>query len=232
MIFFDIDGTLVDHATAEFKAAVDFYNDSSLFIDEPPELFAKRWKMIGSKYMEHYLRGDISFQEQRRARMRDLVPRQLPLTDREADRFFDIYLEKYREHWALYPDTLPCLERYRGHSLGVISNGNPRQQNNKLEKLGIHHYFQVVVISGELGIAKPEPGIFTAACRNAGRKEKECVFIGDDLEADVQGSARAGLHPLWLDREGSGETTEFTTIQTLSELEEMIKSPNKSVHSI
>jgi putative hydrolase of the HAD superfamily len=232
MIFFDIDGTLVDHSTAEFKAALDFYYDSPLFADEPPELFAKRWQIVASKHIERFLRGEISFQEQRRARLRDLVPSQTILADKEADRLFDMYLERYQENWELYLDVLPCLERYRDHSLGVISNGNPQQQNNKLERLGIRDYFQVVVISGDLGIAKPDPVIFTIACGRAGRREQECVFIGDDLVSDAQGGARAGLHPIWLDRKGSGNSTEFITIQSLSELEKIIKSTKKSVHYI
>jgi len=50
-----------------------------------------------------------------------------------------------------HPDVLPCLELWRGHKLGVLTNGDPEQQRGKVERFGLTQQFQVVVVLGKNG---------------------------------------------------------------------------------
>lgn len=232
MIFFDIDGTLVDHKGAEQAAALAFQRDHAAVFAEPPENFAARWHAVAEKHIRRHLAGEISFQKQRRARLQELFAHHRRLTDAEADDFFKGYLRRYEEFWSLYPDLRQCLARFKEHKLGVISNGDTNQQRHKLRTLGIADIFSTTVISGDLGVAKPAAGIFAAACEAACKKPDECVYVGDDLKSDAEGSMQAGLHAIWLNRDGATESTGFVTVTSLAELDKVIESHNNKVHSI
>jgi len=218
MIFFDIDGTLLDHDHAVRAAAAAFRQQHADVFPEPPEEFIARWRTVGKKHDDRFVAGEISFQQQRRARLRELFGPERPLADAEADALFDDYLAHYEANWQLYPDVAACLESLRPVGIGVISNGGSAQQRRKLEVLGIGSLFAVVVISDDLGVAKPEPGIFTFACRQAGRPPSECFYVGDRLQTDAEASARAGLLGIWLNRKGETAETTVPVISTLKDL--------------
>ncbi len=59
------------------------------------------------------------------------------------------------------------------------------------------------VISGEVGIGKPEPGIFLLALERLGVSPQAAVMVGDSLARDIQGAQRAGIKAVWLNREGA-----------------------------
>ena len=62
-----------------------------------------------------------------------------------------------------------------------------------LKKLGLRQYFSHIVTSLDVGIAKPEPGIFEAALKMSGFKPSEVIMIGDRVDTDVLGANRMGI---------------------------------------
>ena len=111
-------------------------------------------------------------------------------------------------------DTL--ARRYR---LGLVTNGAPDVQREKLEASGLAARFAAVVISAELGVGKPEPGIFNAAVERIGVAASDAVMVGDSGERDVAGARAAGLRTVWLDRDGAGDASEAVVrITRLDEL--------------
>ncbi len=77
MIFFDIDGTLLDHDRAEMMAAIDFYKDFGQELQYSEAEFGYMWYNLSQKYFEKYLTKELSFQDQRRMRIKDLLGHQL-----------------------------------------------------------------------------------------------------------------------------------------------------------
>jgi putative hydrolase of the HAD superfamily len=230
MIFFDIDGTLIDHRSAERAGAIAFQKDHIESFPEPANVFIDRWHALAAKYLPRYLAGEISFQDQRRARIRDLFTHLQPLSDSEADRIFAGYLKRYEDHWSLYPDVMPCLKEMDNQRLGIISNGESNQQRDKLRKCGILQRFSVIAISGDMGCVKPAPEIFHAACKAAGEEPGTCLYIGDDFDADAIGSRRAGMTGLWLNRGNSSRADEEPTITTLIALTKWMELHNHRIH--
>lgn len=89
-------------------------------------------------------------------------------------------------------DLLDDLDgRYR---VGLLTNGPSVAQRDKLRELGWTDRFDAVVITGDLGHAKPDRRAFEALCRELDADPGETVYVGDDPEADVGGAADAGLH--------------------------------------
>ena len=217
---FDLDGTLFDHEGAARAAITAFVADRGWPVDvDTPD----RWVTLERVHFGAYTRGLLGFQEQRRRRMGALVTALgVEAGPDEIDDLFESYFAFYRANWAAYPDTIPALDmlRGRGVALGVLTNGQQELQTRKLERLGILDRFDVVLAASELPEFKPHAAAFDALCGALGVGASEVVFVGDDLEADVAGAASAGLRPVWIDRDATGEAPDgVTVVGSLAELD-------------
>lgn len=230
MIFFDIDGTLIDHAAASAGASLSFYDHFAGKIPFPRESFPAVWDAIVDKHFNRYCRAEISMWEQRRARIRETFGDE-SLPDAECDARYRVYILEYESLTEPYADVAPCLRELRGTPLGIISNGARDQQTRKLERAGLLPYFSALVFSEDVGIGKPAARIFKEACARAGKLPGECIHVGDDPAADVAGCAAAGMQPAWLDRRGRGSVSVSTPrIESLQQLAPMIEDIAKGTN--
>jgi putative hydrolase of the HAD superfamily len=98
-----------------------------------------------------------------------------------------------------FPDVLRTLERlHRRYHLGIITNGATEIQWGKIRRLGVEPYFDTILISQEVGIAKPDPRIFEMALSRVPCRPEEAVMVGDSPDRDIAGARAAGLHALWV----------------------------------
>lgn len=105
------------------------------------------------------------------------------------------HAERNRVEW--YPDALHALQRLAARlPLFAVSNGNA-----DLAQIGVDHLFVGQLGAREHGAAKPDPGIFHAACARLGCAPQEVLHVGDHIEMDVIGAARAGLRTVWVHRD-------------------------------
>ncbi len=112
-----------------------------------------------------------------------------------------------QRHISLDPDCHPVLEALRQHkTLGLISNfDHPPYVHALVRELGLEKYFTAVIVSGDVGIKKPDPRIFDVALRRARLKPEEVVYVGD-AEEDITGSLSAGIVPILIQRSRSDRT--------------------------
>jgi putative hydrolase of the HAD superfamily len=223
MIFFDLDDTLLDHSAAARAGATKFFEVFHSAIDEDLEDFLARWETVAEKHFQSNNPGlQSTLWGRRRARIRELFSN--GLTDEEADARFRIYLETYELNWKLFPDSTPCLQALKDYRLGLITNGEREQQRSKIQKLGLGPNLSTVIISDEVGCAKPEKAIFELAARQAGIVIQDCVYVGDRLNADALGSQKAGMRGIWLDRKGQGtnQRLEVPVIKSLKDLSKLL----------
>jgi putative hydrolase of the HAD superfamily len=202
MIFFDIDQTLINHQYAQDAAALLFLKEFASLLPYSPKEFGKLWQDLMEKHFATFTRGEISFVEHRRRRIKELFQEaETHLTDAETDWRFAVYLQHYEGNWLLFDDVLPCLNVLSDHQLGIISNGNTEQQTRKLRQTEIIERFDVIVISEEAGVSKPKPDIFLKACCRAKVEIQQCSYVGDSLQNDVLAAQSAGMQSFWLNRE-------------------------------
>lgn len=116
------------------------------------------------------------------------------------------YAARRRAAMRLFPDALDLLERLRarGVPLGLVTNGDARQQRDKIEWHGLGRFFDAIVVEGEFGAGKPDEVVYRAALDGLGVRPADAWMVGDHLEFDVDGPQRLGLQGVWLDREGLG----------------------------
>jgi HAD superfamily hydrolase (TIGR01662 family) len=100
----------------------------------------------------------------------------------------------------LYPDALPTLRglREQGYRTAVIANQRT-ERKEQLRSLGVEA--EVMLMSGEMGVEKPDPAFFRAALRSLGEPPPAVVaYVGDRIDNDVQPAAAAGMRAVWLRR--------------------------------
>ncbi len=199
MIFFDIDGTLIDHASASAQASLSFFDQFSGALPFSREEFPAAWEEILNKHFNRFCRGEVSLWEGRRARMREVFAAP-EMSDEEADARYYVFIHDYEALTRPFDDAEPCLKSLAGEPLGIISNGTREQQIGKLQRAGLLKYFSVMVYSEDVGLGKPAPSIFLEACKRAGDPFHRCVHIGDDLQADVVASRALGMRGVHLSR--------------------------------
>ena len=218
VVLFDIDGTLIDHDAAEARAAASLRERTGVEADGVE--FLARWKCAVEKHYDRYLAGELTIQQARRARLREVVD--AGMTDSAADELSAFYLEGYLGECRLFPDVEPMLARLQEHAKGIISNGERVQQHRKLARAGVAPHFRVWILSAECGVAKPAPAIFAKACEAMGVNAAEAVYVGDRADIDAAAARAAGLHGLWLDRKGAAKSGDRYRIASLDELPEAI----------
>lgn len=225
VVFFDLDDTLLDHSAAAKAAATKVHEVYRSSLNETLEAFLVRWETISEKYfLSNNPQSKLSLKERRRGRVREVFPESL--SDAEADAHFQVYLDTYESRWELFPDALPCLQGLKGLPLGLITNGEKEQHRLKIKKLRLEPYFSTVVISGEVGFAKPNKEIFELAVKEARANSRDCTYIGDRLNADALASQATGMRGIWLDRKNrwKGNEVGVPVIRGLVDLPVLLKN--------
>ena len=96
-------------------------------------------------------------------------------------------------------DNSPVLMKElkaRGYIVGVITNGPSMLQHHKMDMSGLMPYCDILVVSGDVGVHKPDPALFTYTADKLGLKPEECVYVGDHPVNDIQGALEAGMKPI------------------------------------
>lgn len=138
------------------------------------------------------------------------------------------FLEPIFARGQIYEDTIPVLAtlRDRGYATAIVSNAPwgsaPGLWRAKLEEMGLGPVVNDVVLCGDVGWRKPAPQIFRHAAARLNVRCEDCVFVGDDLQWDVAGSAAVGMRPVLIDRGNARTDYAGARILTLQELLPML----------
>jgi putative hydrolase of the HAD superfamily len=111
----------------------------------------------------------------------------------------DAYFAAFLDHCRLIPRTKEMLTTLRpSYQLGLLSNFTHGPAARKLlSQVGLDVFFEVVIISGELGYRKPHPIPFLELVERLGVPNHQVIYVGDDPEPDIFGARQAGLQPVW-----------------------------------
>ena len=114
----------------------------------------------------------------------------------------DEYLSRLGRMSALVPGARELLTelRHRGFKIGILSNGFREVQHNKLHASGIAGMIDLVVLSDDIGINKPDRRLFDFAVSQAATSAERCLMIGDNPDTDIAGAKNAGWRALRFNR--------------------------------
>ena len=124
-------------------------------------------------------------------------------------------------HTAFVETHELLTELQKKHPLALITNGVPDIQWCKINALRLEKYFRVITISGELGIGKPDPRIFTRTLAKLDAAPDRAVMIGNSLGRDIQGAKNAHIRSIWLNIADPEPGTDVTPDHEITSLAEM-----------
>ncbi|MCX4819609.1 HAD family hydrolase [Streptomyces sp. NBC_01142] len=226
-VLWDIDDTIFDYTSADRSGMQQHLQNEGLpdGYDSVGQALAA-WREITEVQWARFAGGETDFQGQRRDRVRMFLG--IPLSDAEADAWFECHVTHYEAAWSLFPDAVPVLDLLADdYRHAVLSNSSIHNQDRKLRVLGVRDRFEAVVCAVELGLSKPDPGAFLAACAALSLAPHEVVYVGDHPDIDAQGADAAGLAGVWLDRGGVGGRPELTRITGLDQLPGLLRSDTR-----
>jgi len=124
--------------------------------------------------------------------------------------------------YACYPDALPALRELaaRGYVLGIVSNWE-RWLRGGLEAMGLGGWFDHVIVSGEVGIEKPDPRIFALAAQSTGLPPGAHAYVGDSPSVDVIAADQAGMTGILVARDADGEAWPDPSINVVRRLTDL-----------
>ena len=207
-ILFDIDDTLVDtrgaFAVALATIARRYLPDVTPDRDADLVTF---WRADANEHFARYTRGEIGQVEQRMFRANELHEEfGGPVLDDAGFAAWDhVFDATFREAWAVHEDVDEVLKRLldAGLHIGALTNASLAYQTDKLERTGLADRVPLLVGLDRLGFGKPDPRVFTEACRRLGTDPERTVYVGDELDVDAAAARAAGLVGVWLDRPGA-----------------------------
>lgn len=203
-LIFDIDDTMYERHTPFLQACRQVFGEE--FGLDSRKLFRQFIKR-GDEVFEASMNGTISVEEMRTLRIRRaMADFQTEITSSQALAFQDAY-EWHQHHIHLSPQMERLFDwcGAQEYLLGIITNGTTEHQKMKYDALGLSRWFPVenLLITGDLGVSKPDPAVFTAAQKSLSLDPQTTWYIGDSYEHDVEAAHTAGWRTVWLDRENN-----------------------------
>ncbi len=139
-----------------------------------------------------------------------------------AENLGERFAAERRARHEVFPDVAPVLSGLSGaYALALVTNGASCLQREKLAASGLSDYFDVVVVSAEFGVGKPDAAIFRHALSKLGSADARAVMVGDSLSRDIDGAIAAGLGGVWVNRFGKPRPearSDLVEIATMSDL--------------
>ncbi|KJY82808.1 dUMP phosphatase [Vibrio galatheae] len=170
-----------------------------------------------------YQNGTIDAQELKHTRFQQWA-NQLETTTSELNLAF---LHAMADICTLLPGAKELMDALYGKvKMGIITNGFTDLQAVRLEKTGMSQYFEHVIISEQVGVAKPDAAIFSHAHEKMGAPCKsKILMVGDNQHSDILGGLNFGIETCWLNRADTPQDEAITphfTVTSLHELKQIL----------
>lgn len=212
-VIFDLDDTILDHKhSAQFSLQQlkdNFPVFDVLAIDELQTLYAT----LQEHFHQFVLSGEYTVTQSRYERFKALLQHVKPDANHaEIEAVAERYKIDYRQSERLVDGVVALIQALRddGIKIGLLTNNASAEQRAKLNRHNLEALFDAIIISGEVGIAKPDPQIFNIALGELDAQADETVMIGDSWGSDILGANGIGMRAIWLNR--------YSKKQTYSEL--------------
>jgi len=190
-ILFDADDTLF-HFDA-FSGLQQLFSQYQFPFDHAE---FKRYQQLNIPLWQQYQDGKISATDLQQRRFAPYAET-LGVSALELNQQF---LQTMAKLCTLLPGARELLDFLQGKArLAIITNGFTAMQQARLEHCGVADLFDPLVISEQIGVAKPDPKIFQHTFTQLGEPDKRRILmVGDNPHSDVLGAQNAGINSCWL----------------------------------
>ncbi|WP_373231338.1 HAD family hydrolase [Cohnella sp.] len=186
-IIFDLDNTILDR-TSTFRSFTNSFLRSYFgHLEMTQDIFDRIIHLDQDGYKDK--------QELFSELLEELPWRVKPL----ITELLDFYSAEYVRNAVLMEHAREVVQHIRKkYKTGLITNGKTLIQYGKIDHLGIRNEFDLIIVSEEAGIKKPDPRIFKLALKQLELKPEECIYIGDHPVNDIEGASKIGMETIWM----------------------------------
>lgn len=216
MVYFDLDGTLLDFARSEREALTAIFSENGVFLTERD---VQSYVEINKKWWRAFSEGRFSKERIVVARFEEFISF-LGRTDLNVEEISKRYLEKLSQTAHFLPGAENFLKKMKGSKcrMAVLTNGVRTVQENRSKLLKLERFFEFILTSEEAGKPKPDPAMFFAASSKSGIPLNESIYVGDDPTIDFLAAKNAGTDFVLLDLEKTHTSFEGKKVKSYEEL--------------
>ena len=220
VIIFDADETLFDFKKAEQVAFNNLFNEFKINNDDKTY---KVYHEINNTIWKEFEQGFITQEALKVERFNRFIKRlNLNLNP-------EVLANSYMQHLAnasiLYPESSDLIKRLaQNYRLVIITNGLKDVQEKRISQSTIAPYFEAIVISEVVKVAKPDSRIFEYALKTINYNNKRKVLmVGDSLTSDIQGGINYQIDTCWYNPHQIKNTTNITPTYEVTSLNDLEK---------
>ncbi len=218
-LWFDADGTLFDYQRAEATALKNTFEALHLpFEDSYLELYRE----INQRLWQALERQEVT-QAVLRLRRFELLLEAIQLNT-SIDQLSSVYLEQLAISAELMEGAYVVLETlHKTSHIAIVTNGLQSVQRGRLARSPLKPFVDELIISEEIGAAKPSPAYFEIASARTGHPLKsEVLLIGDSLTSDIRGGVEYGIETCWFNPAGEPRPEELPIKYEIRHLHELL----------
>ncbi|PEZ00663.1 L-2-haloalkanoic acid dehalogenase [Bacillus sp. AFS018417] len=214
-VIFDLDGTLLDRDSSLKLFIKDQYKR---YINElehvPEELYINRFIELDNK---GYVWKDKVYER---------LLQEYVISSLTWEQLLEDYISNFQHHCIPFSNMEHVLQELKnsGILLGMITNGFTEFQLLNIRALGIDKYMDIILVSEQEGLKKPQAEIFLRALERLGVSSEESVYVGDHPENDVVGARNVGMHAIW--KKDTYWGNPFTDEHVIDDLKELLSIVN------
>ncbi len=219
-ILFDLDNTLFDFTRSE-KESIELALTELGFKGFDRKVHLPLYRETNKRIWKEFEEGTIEAEELKIERFRRYLGNIGSSLDPSL--VSRTYLNALSESVYVFPGVPELLRRLAERfSLSIVTNGLTSVQKPRIAASQISPYFRSILISEELGIAKPDPEFLRLAMETLGAEDRrEVIIVGDNPSSDIAGGMNAGIDTVWYNPSGKEIDPHFKPTYTVSSLEEI-----------
>lgn len=219
-LLFDADNTLFDFHASEAYALEKVLTSVGI---EFHQGHVENYRVINHEVWRDFENGKLP-KSQLRGRRFELFFRALNIRE-DIDRVAKEYLEHLSHTAFLIPGAEELLKTVsEHHKLVLVTNGLKEVQRPRLSRSTVEHFFDAIVVSDEIGHAKPDAAFFDYTFNEIGHPDKSKVLmIGDNINADIRGGLNYGLDSCWYNPKGKSRENGIVPTYEIAEIGRLLE---------
>lgn len=223
-ILLDLDDTLFDYAQTEYHSlkllCEEFFGE---FTDELHKSYSK----INKGYWIDFQNGKINIDNVKTGRFKDFTEANFSNLEIDPRQMSERFIDFLSESIFLLEGAIDFLDFLVEHNfkISAITNGIQRNQLSRVKLSGLNKYFEEVIISEEIGHAKPKVEYFDFAKKKIGFKNELTLIVGDNIESDIRGGHDYGIDTCCFNLKKKTNTSDIAPtyeVQSFEQLKQLL----------
>ena len=235
-VLFDLDDTLFDHESCARDALTAVHRLDERFRTVTFADFERLHATLLEALHQRVMSGELDLDTARTERFRQLFAA-VGVTNAAPADAARVYRECYTRTRRAISGAAALLTTLRTRlKIGVVSNNLLAEQQQKMKECGLDSLVDVLVVSEEAGVTKPDPRIFQLALARLGVTREDAVMVGDSWAADVEGGRAAGIPVVWFNRSGrphpepDSHVFELRSLEPVADAVDVIELAHRRAH--